>query len=144
MTRIAITTVLLAFTVFLPLVSGGAPPNVAALCEHPSYNNLAERVGEEVCYDEAYVEQVWTFEPYEYEDEGGNIVIEPRGGALIASVVYVHNHWYGATWVRCFPDACDVNAGEVISLTGTVLGAHTMASRYPEDGIEIPAISRAE
>lgn len=136
MNRMVVTTTLLMYTIFLPFVGTSsrvvAPkPRAEAECEHPFYNDLAGYEGDEVCYDEVYVEQVFVFEPCEQKGRG----------AFIASVAYVHEGWYGAVWVRCFADACDVSAGDVISLTGTVLGTHAMAGNRPTNGIDIPALT---
>lgn len=111
--------------IFLPVVQAGQQEGT--LCVHPYYNDLPEHVGEVACFDSAYVERVIHF-------------VGSERGVLLVSIVYVHEGWYGAVWAHCEAEICDVEAGQEIILQGEILGEHTMAGRYPHEGITIPAV----
>lgn len=127
----------------LPLPLPKPQPAPAAPCVHVFYNETAKQpYGTELCWNEAYVEQV-----YQVLDAGG----QPTGeGAIIVSVVHTDNKldpsdddwvpWYGPIWFECPDGTFGLERYQIISIKGIVLGEHALAGRYPEDGIRMPAM----
>lgn len=124
-------------------------PVVSGSCWHPRYDELADHVGETVCYEQVYIEHVYDVHTGEGIEcaflasvflKEGYVDPDPPDGSGIPG--YFYNDWWAAlVWVEDHSGPCEgISQGQEMPLTAEVLGTQGMAGRTYYDGITIPSL----